>query len=65
MHGTNLVKTDSLSKLSSGWSIMVLLQSKKYSITCYFIAISFVVIFATFSSAYLDTKISGDNDRKS
>ncbi|MBM5970646.1 hypothetical protein H6M06_11430 [Staphylococcus epidermidis] len=54
-----------MSKLSSGWSIMVLLQSKKYSITCYFIAISFVVIFATFSSAYLDTKISGDNDRKS
>ncbi len=36
----------------------------KYSITCYFIAISFVVIFATFSGAYLDTKISGDNDRK-
>lgn len=37
----------------------------KYSITCYFIAISFVVIFATFSGAYLDTKISGDKDRKS
>lgn len=36
----------------------------KYSITCYSIAISFVVIFATFSGAYLGIKISGGNDSK-